>query len=89
LLPALCALHRDFYALADAGSLGGGNGRQSLVLGLLAGFATLGFVLQTLVVKEDLFASSPDEILSTVNAFDRAIRKLRLGVTPLPIRFAH
>ena len=45
LLSALRALHGDFDALADTRSLRGGNGCESLVLGLLAGLATFRLVL--------------------------------------------
>jgi hypothetical protein len=67
LLAALRALHGDFDSLANAGRLRCGNGREAFVLGLFARLATLRFVLQTFVVKEDLFASSPDKIISTIN----------------------
>jgi hypothetical protein len=66
LLAALRALHGDFDSLANARCLRGGNRGETFVLGLLARFATLGLVLQTFVVKEDLFASSPDEIIPAV-----------------------
>jgi hypothetical protein len=85
LLPALGALHGDFDALAHTRSLRGGNCCESLVLGLFARLATLGFILQTFVVKEDLLASRPDEIISTVNTLDRAVFEFRLRMTPLPV----
>jgi hypothetical protein len=40
---------------------------------LFTGFAAFGFVFQTLVVEENLFARSPDEILVAVNALDGPI----------------
>jgi hypothetical protein len=40
---------------------------------LLAGLAALGFVLQTLVMKERLFSGCPNEILVTIYALDAAI----------------
>jgi hypothetical protein len=40
---------------------------------LFAGLAPLGFVFQPLVVEEYLFTRSPDEILGTVYAFDKAV----------------
>jgi hypothetical protein len=46
---------------------------QPFILRLLARFAALGFVLQSLVVEECLLAGCPDEILVTVYAFDGAI----------------
>jgi hypothetical protein len=46
---------------------------KPFVLGLLARFATLWFVPQSLVVEECLLAGCPDEILVTVYAFDGAI----------------
>jgi len=57
LLPTLRALNRNFYALSHPGSLGRSNGGQSFVLGLLAGFAPLRFVFQSLVMEK---ACSPD-----------------------------
>lgn len=88
LLSALRALDGDFDALAHAGCLCGGDGREAFVLGLLAGLTSLGFVLKTLVVKKDLFASSPNKILSTINALDIAILEFHLGMAPLSIRRA-
>ncbi len=52
LLSALRALDGDFDALPRARGLRGGDCRQSLVLGLLAGLAALRLVPQSLVVKE-------------------------------------
>jgi hypothetical protein len=60
--------------------LGCGDCCQSFVLGLLAGFTTLGFVFQTLVVKENLFPRGPNEILVTVDAFDCAVLVLTFRV---------
>ncbi|HYE66775.1 MAG TPA: hypothetical protein VD966_14395 [Pyrinomonadaceae bacterium] len=84
-MPALCALHGDLDALANAGSLRRGNRRETLVLGLLAGLAPLGLILQTLVVKEDLLAGGPDEIFSAVNTPDRVILEFHLPLTPFSI----
>jgi hypothetical protein len=86
LLAALRALNRDFYALAHARSLRRRNRRESLILGLLAWLAALGFVLQTLVVEKDLLAAGPDKILCTVYALDRSIIELHFGMTPLSVR---
>jgi hypothetical protein len=88
-LAALSALHGDFYALPDARSLRSGNRCQSLILGLLAGLATLGLIPQTLVLKEELFASRPDKTLSAIHAPERAVLKLRLRVAPFTIRAFH
>jgi hypothetical protein len=85
LLTALCALHRDLDTLADTGGLGGGNGGETFVLGLLAGLAPLGLVLQAFVMKEDLLPARPDEIISAINTLDRPILELHLRMTPLPI----
>jgi hypothetical protein len=85
LLAALGALNRDLNSLANAGGLRGGNRCETFVLGLLARFASLGFVLQTFVVKENLLASRPDEIISAINAFDRAVIEFRLRMTPFPV----
>jgi hypothetical protein len=81
-------LHGYLYALAHAGCLRCGNGRQSFVLGLLAGLAALGLVPQTLVLKKELFARRPDKTLSAVYAVERAIFKLRIGVAPFAVRVA-
>ncbi len=81
LLAAVGALDGDFDALADAGSLCGGDGGEAFVLGLLAGLATLGFVPQSLVVKEDLLTGSPDKVVATVHTGDCAIFKFRLSLT--------
>jgi hypothetical protein len=85
LLAALRALHGDFDALSHPCGLCGGDGSQPLVLGLLAGLATLRLVPQTLVVKEELFTSRPDEILTAINAEYRSILKLYLHLIPLRV----
>ena len=88
LLTALRAVDGNFDALADTRSLCGGNGGQTLVLCLLAGLAAFRLVLQTLVVKEDLLAASPDEVFVTVNATDVAVLIFGFGVRPFAIRLA-
>jgi hypothetical protein len=88
LLSALGTLDRNLYALAHACGLRGGNGGETFVLRLLAGLATLRLVLETLVVKEDLLACCPDEIISAIHTLDGAILKLRFRLAPLTIRFA-
>jgi hypothetical protein len=85
LLAALSAVDRDFDPLADAGSLGGSDGSEALVFGLLAWFAPLRLVLQTFVVKEDLLAARPDEVVAAVDTLDRAVFKFHLCLTPLPV----
>ena len=75
-LAALRAGHCDFDALSDPGRLCGRDGCQALVLRLLAGFATFGLVGQAFVVKENLFACGPNEILAAIDALDGAILKL-------------
>jgi hypothetical protein len=77
LLAALGTGNRDFDSLFDTGALGCRDRSQSLVLGLLAWLATLRFVLQTLVVKENLLANGPDELVVTIYANNRPILKLR------------
>jgi hypothetical protein len=81
-------LDRDLYALAHARRLRGGNGGETLVLRLLARLTTLRLVLETLIVKEDLLACCPDEILSAIHTLDGAILKLCFRLAPLTIRFA-
>jgi type IV secretory pathway TrbD component len=84
-LTALRALNRNLYTLAHAGSLCCRNRCEALILGLLAWLAAFGFILQTLVVKKDLLAASPDKILPAVYALDRAIIELHFGMTPLSV----
>jgi hypothetical protein len=85
LLTALRALNRDFDALANAGGLRGGDGRESLILGLLAWLAAFRFVFQTLVVKENLLARRPDEILPAIYTLDVAIIEFHLALTPISV----
>jgi hypothetical protein len=82
----LGALDGDFDSLPNTRSLCRRNRRESLVLCLLAGLTAFWFVLQTLVVEEDLLPGSPDKILSTVNTFYWAILEFHLGFTPLTVR---
>jgi hypothetical protein len=77
LFSAQCAGHSYFNALLDSGNLSRGNRGQSIILGLFAGFATFGFVLQTLVMKEDLLANRPNEWLTAIDTRDRSILKFR------------
>lgn len=70
LLAALRAENSDLDLLAHAGRLRGGDGGEALVLGLLARLTTLRLVLQSFIVKEDLLARRPDEILCAVHAVD-------------------
>jgi hypothetical protein len=72
----LSAGYRYFDALSDSGNLGRGYGRQSIVLGLLAGFAAFRFVLKTFVVKEDLLAHSPSKWLIAVDARNGSVLKV-------------
>jgi hypothetical protein len=44
---------------------------------LLAGFTSLGFVLQTFVMKEDLLAHSPDKLFTAIYTRDSSILKVR------------
>jgi hypothetical protein len=87
-LTALCTVDGNFDALPHACGLCGGDGREAFVLGLLAGLAALRLVLQALVVEKDLFASRPRKILAAIDAMNRAVLKLYLGLTPLSIRAA-
>jgi hypothetical protein len=73
----LGADNRYFNALPDSGNMGFGDGRQSIVLGLLTWLAAFRFVLQTLIVKEDLLARSPNKWLAAIDARDRSILKVR------------
>jgi len=77
LLAALSAVHSHFNPLLDSGSLGRGYRRQAIILSLFAWLTTFWFVLQTLVVKEHLLASSPSEWLTAIDARDRSVLKVR------------
>jgi len=55
----------------------GRDGRKAIVLGLLARLAALWFVLQALVVKEDLLADGPDKLFTAIYAFESAILEVR------------
>jgi hypothetical protein len=77
LLAALSAGDVYFNFLFDSGNLRRGDSGQTIVLGVLAGLATLGFVLQTLVVKENLLAHGPDELSTAIDASDGSIREFR------------
>jgi hypothetical protein len=85
LLAALSAGHVHFDLLLGSGNLGRGYGRQAIVLGLLARLASLGFVLQTLVVEEDLLAHGPHELFTAIDAADRSIRKFRCLAVRRPL----
>jgi len=54
------------------------RGRSALPLAL-AGFATLGFILEVLVVEEVLFSRRKDEFGAAVGANQHPILKLRHG----------
>src|SRR5712692_7602428 len=77
LLAALSTGHVDFDFLLNSGSLRRGDSRQSIVLGLLAGLASLGLVLQTLVVKKNLLTYGPHKLFAAIDASDRPVRKFR------------
>jgi hypothetical protein len=49
---------------------------------LFAGLAPFGFILQAFVVEENLLASGPNEIVTTVNTLDFPILKLHLNADP-------
>ena len=55
------------------------DGRQPFVLCLLAGLAALRRVLQSFIVKEDLFACGPDKLLAAIYAIDFFVVKLARG----------
>jgi hypothetical protein len=87
-LPTLRAVDGNLNALPDARSLCGGDGGQTLVLGLLTGLATFRFVLQTLVVKENLLATRPDKVFVTINTTYVAVLVFGFSVCPFAIRLA-
>jgi hypothetical protein len=73
----LGAGYDNFNPLPDSGNLGFGNGRQSIIFSLLAGLAAFRFILQALVVKEDLLANCPGKGLVAIDTGDRSISKFR------------
>lgn len=73
LLSTLRALNGNFDPLTNSRRLGRSYGGESFVLGLLAGLATFGFVLEALVMEEGLFAPSPDKVLIAVYTLDGAV----------------
>lgn len=85
LLPALRALHGHLYSLAHAGRLRRGNRGEPLILGLLTGLTSFGFVFEPFVVEENLFAGSPDEHLAAIHALDTAILEVGLGGSPFSL----
>jgi hypothetical protein len=74
LLSALRALHGHFDALSHSRRLRRGNSSQPFILGLLAGLAALGFVFESLIVKENLLARSPNKVFVTIYTLDWAIQ---------------
>jgi hypothetical protein len=88
LFAALGAGHGYFNPLPDAGHLGRRDCRQSIILGLFAGFTSLRFIVQAFVVKEDLLAGSPNEWLAAIDAGDRSILKSRRLVSFDRLRLA-
>lgn len=60
------AVDGDFDMLFDAGGLGIGNCRETLIFSLLAGFTTLWRILQSFVVKEKLFAARPNKCFAAI-----------------------
>ena len=81
LLSALSALHGDLDALTNSGRLSCRDRRQPLILCLLARLTTLGLVLQSFIVKEDLLSCSPDKVVAAINAFYCEVFKLTFSVT--------
>jgi hypothetical protein len=76
LFAAKGAGHSNFNSLLDSRNLGRGYRREPIILSLFAGLTTLRFVLQSFVVKKHLFADSPNEWLTAIDAFDRSILKV-------------
>jgi hypothetical protein len=86
LLAALSAGHVHFDFLFGSGTLGRGDSRQSVVLGVLARLAPLGLVLQALVVEENLLAHGPHELFIAIDASDRSVRKFRCLAVRRPLQ---
>lgn len=60
--------------------MSGGDRCETVVLSVLAFFAALRWILEFLVTEERLFASRPNKVPRTIDAADRLVFKLRLGV---------
>jgi len=67
----------DFDSLFHACVLGSGNCSQTIILCLLARFATLWLVLQAFVMKKYLLADCPGKFFVAINACYRPILKVR------------
>jgi hypothetical protein len=79
---ALRASDGDFNSLLGPGCLTEGNRGESIILCLLARLTSLRLVFQAFVVKENLFADCPDEIIATVDTGDGAVLIIRC---PIPL----
>lgn len=79
LLSTLSALHRNFDSLPHSSTLRCRNRSQPFILCLLAWLTTLRFVLETFVMKKDLFAGRPDKIFSAINTLDGTILVVGFG----------
>jgi len=66
----LGADHSYFNTLLDSGYLGCRDGVQPLIFRMFAGLTSFRLILQTFVVKEDLFAGRPNEWLAAIDARD-------------------
>jgi len=75
-LPPALRAHRHGFGLGEPGS------GRALAFGLAA-LATLGFVLEVLVVEEVLFSRCKYEIRTAINALEYAILKLGHGIFPV------
>jgi hypothetical protein len=64
---ALRALDGYLDSLPGPCGMGERDGGEPIILCLLAGLASLGLVLQTLVVEENLFADCPGKFIATVD----------------------
>src|SRR5450631_538806 len=69
-------------ALRGSFGFGKTGSRRTRALGL-AGLATLGLVLEVLVVEEVLFSRCENEIRVAIDAFEHAVLKLRHGLFPV------
>jgi len=77
LFTALGACDGNFDPLFDSRNVGRGDRRKSIILRLFAWLATLRFILETLVVKENLLAGGPNEWPGAIDAGDRSVLKVR------------
>jgi hypothetical protein len=80
-LPTLRTFGSGFDFVVAVIPDGGGSGAQNGYSFCLAGFATLGLILELLVVKEQLLPGSKNEISAAINTLQNLVLKFH-GTLP-------